>query len=155
MVLASAALTACGSPPDERLKIARDVALTRMRDPASAEFRNERIRTLWSDQGDRKVVYCAEINGNNAFGGKTGFQPFSYQFEALEKGVRVKDWYDGQAVFAEPSSTNWYAECVRDDTQRTSADFRGRFPEFENDADDAKAYVDSHLPVISLNPAPD
>ena len=154
LVLAMA-LTACSAPPDERLKIARDAALANLRDPASAEFRNERIRTLWSDQGDRKVIYCAEINANNALGGKTGFMPYSYQLETLKNGAAVEDWFNGEATFPTKGSTNWYADCIREDTQRDGDGFLARFPEFQDSPDGAKAEVDQHLHVISMKPAPD
>lgn len=109
---------------------------------------------MWSDQGDRKVVYCAEVNGNNAFGGKAGFRGFSYQFETFEKGVKVVDWRDGEGSFHESGSTNWYKECVREDTQRKTEGFRAREPEFAGNAQEAKEQVDESVPILSTKEAP-
>ncbi len=44
-----------------------------MRDPSSAAFRNIRSFAM-HDRGD--IIVCGELNGKNAYGGFTGFQPF-------------------------------------------------------------------------------
>lgn len=72
-------LLACaGCSPSPDFGDAREAVKLKLRDPSSSEFRDEKIRTLWSANGDRLTVYCAEVNANNAFGGKAGFQPVEY-----------------------------------------------------------------------------
>ena len=57
-----------------RAEIERIVAHD-LRDPASAQFRNE--YRLVSSDGDE--AFCGEVNAKNAFGGYNGFVPFYYQ----------------------------------------------------------------------------
>ena len=48
-----------------------DAIRNRMKDPASAQFRNVRLRPYGSGQ-----VVCGEVNAKNSYGGYVGFVPF-------------------------------------------------------------------------------
>lgn len=50
---------------------AQDMVRATLKDPESAQFRNDRIRQF---QG--KSVACGEVNANNSFGGKSGFKRY-------------------------------------------------------------------------------
>ncbi len=63
IVLALAALAACGSKAEEGKRLA--AALTR--DPASAQFQEVR---------EKDGVVCGEMNAKNGFGAYTGFKKF-------------------------------------------------------------------------------
>lgn len=80
-------VTGCSGPSPEMQKEAEDrgmllaaqkIVRDRLKDPGSAEFRNERIRQF---QG--KDVACGEVNANNSFGGKTGFKRYIAQSETV------------------------------------------------------------------------
>lgn len=53
--------------------VARDKVRERLRDAASADFRNVRVYLGRSDQ-ERAV--CGEVNARNGFGGQAGYQGF-------------------------------------------------------------------------------
>ena len=55
----------------DALEAAKGAAAYKLKDPASAQFRNVRVATY----GSTKIV-CGEINGKNAYGGYVGFVPF-------------------------------------------------------------------------------
>lgn len=52
-------------------KRAKQVAASRMKDPASAQF-----RTLVVSRASGERALCGEINAKNAFGAYVGFRPF-------------------------------------------------------------------------------
>jgi hypothetical protein len=52
-----------------------------LRDPDSAEFRNVNLFQM-----DRGPMVCGEVNSNNAFGGKTGFQRFLFRDPLIRIG---------------------------------------------------------------------
>lgn len=62
--VAAATLAGCGPSPTER---ARDPLLIALKDPGSAQFRNERLK------GE---ILCGEVNAKNSLGGYTGFARF-------------------------------------------------------------------------------
>lgn len=72
-------LSACSENEETAKKVdkaimiskARDLVRAILKDPDSAEFRNEYI----SDYMGRAVA-CGEVNANNSFGGKTGYQRY-------------------------------------------------------------------------------
>ncbi len=79
-LIAAIALTGCSGPSPEIEKDSNDSAMimaaqemvrATLKDPASAEFRNDRI-----GQFQGKSVACGEVNANNSFGGKTGFKRY-------------------------------------------------------------------------------
>lgn len=74
------ALAGCSGPSPEiqreskeraMVMAAQDLVRATLKDPESAQFRNDRIRQF---QG--KDVACGEVNANNSFGGKTGFKRY-------------------------------------------------------------------------------
>ncbi len=67
-IIVLALLAGCSSEPDT--SEARKAVLAQMRDPDSAKFRNVELNS--------NGTVCGEVNGTNAFGGMTGFQPFAY-----------------------------------------------------------------------------
>jgi hypothetical protein len=122
-----------------------------MRDPASAEFRNENIRTLWTAGGKRVRLYCAEVNGANAYGGKTGFLPLRY----IISTKNTKGSYDfalsSDPLWIEEEMTNdHYLDCVRSDTQRDDSQFEQAFI-----GDFDRNMVDKEEPVLSQDVAPE
>jgi hypothetical protein len=122
-----------------------------MRDPASAEFRNENIRTLWTAGGKRVRLYCAEVNGANAYGGKTGFLPLRY----IISTKNTKGSYDfalsSDPLWIEEEMTNdHYLDCVRSDTQRGDSQFEQAFI-----GDFDRNMVDKEEPVLSQDVAPE
>ena len=68
-LLAVAALVALGGCSSSGFEDAEGTVRKRLRDPSSAEFRD--VARCSSGTGVQ-----GEVNGANAFGGKTGFQPF-------------------------------------------------------------------------------
>lgn len=78
LVLLSVLVSACGnSEPSQAAKEASYIALNqdrikgRLKDPASAEFRNSFVSNAIG-----APVVCGEVNAKNSFGGYTGFQRF-------------------------------------------------------------------------------
>src|SRR3546814_19471709 len=74
-----------------------------LRDPDSAIFKDEQVRTLWSNDGSRLTVYCAKVNANNIMGGKTGFKPLTLIIDAVHKKPGTTDltqkvWAKGQIL---------------------------------------------------------
>lgn len=60
-------------PSDQAMiMVARDAVKARLRDPSSAEFKNERI----GHHEGKAVVVCGEVNSKNGFGGMGGFERF-------------------------------------------------------------------------------
>jgi hypothetical protein len=81
LVVAALAIAAggCGGssnsdgPSDlARITVAQQAVKGRLKDPSSAEFRNERVGSY---QG-KAIVVCGEVNAKNSFGGMTGFERF-------------------------------------------------------------------------------
>lgn len=64
VVLAAVVLQGCGNEAAG----AREAVKAKLKDPGSAEFRNEKQV--------RHGVFCGEVNGKNSLGGYSGFQPF-------------------------------------------------------------------------------
>lgn len=61
-------LAGCDKPPPSHVEAAKDLVRSKLRDPASARFRN----VQW---GYSHV--CGEVNSRNGFGGYGGFQRFT------------------------------------------------------------------------------
>src|SRR3546814_3517556 len=87
-LLALLALSACGGPSYGAY---RDAVKEELRDPDSAIFKDEQVRTLWSNDGSRLTVYCAKVNANNIMGGKTGFKPLTLIIDAVHKKPGTTD----------------------------------------------------------------
>jgi hypothetical protein len=60
-----------GASETAKIVVARDAVRERLRDPSSAEFRNEKIGSY---QGAE--VVCGEVNSANGFGGMSGYQRY-------------------------------------------------------------------------------
>lgn len=145
-------LPSCGQPDYNEH---RDSVRSQLRDPNSAEFRDERIRVLWTEEGTRVHVYCAEVNSNNAYGGKVGFTPVR---KIISVQTRHRDRYlppDGTTYIEEKGvGANHYLDCIRPDTQRNDAAlFKGilQFGPFDAAA---QAEADKIEPVLSNDDAP-
>lgn len=65
--------------PRPQIERVKQQLITDMRDPSSAEFRNVRSFAM-HDRND--VIVCGELNGKNAYGGYTGYQPFRASIDA-------------------------------------------------------------------------
>ena len=63
------------APPVLMSKAQKSVA-SKMKDPASAQFRNVVAKGPNSDP--KKWSICGEVNGKNAYGGYSGFTRFAY-----------------------------------------------------------------------------
>lgn len=62
------------APPSDRILIqnAQEAIRQTLRDPASAEFRNDGVRIV----ADSQRIVCGEVNSKNGFGGYAGFQRY-------------------------------------------------------------------------------
>lgn len=141
------ALPACNSQPD--FTTYREAIKAKLRDPNSAEFRNEKIRLLWTDKGRRLKIYCAEVNADNFFGGKSGYQPVQVVIEQV--GLTDDLWSPGRTIIDEKVNTDYYLNCVRADTQRSDENFGRITLMFGEDPADLANQVE---PVLSMKEAP-
>ncbi len=155
-----AALVVAGCSQGEDLEKHRKVVLERLLDPASAEFKNEKIRTIWSADGSRKKVYCAELNANNDFGGKTGFKTARVIVEAVNTtpdpdGTVKLVWGPGKSFIDDDMNPDIYLDCYRADTQRKNNDVFIAIPTMGQPWDEnLRAEIDRAFPVISMDEAP-
>ncbi len=79
-------------PPDlakeartKEVSAVRDAVFEKLRDPASATFKNVVRVVTGADPAAGKVgvpVYCGEVNAKNAYGGYVGYQRF-FVFDSL------------------------------------------------------------------------
>ena len=60
------------------IETAKDSVRSKLKDPASATFRNEAVKR----QSGAPLV-CGEVNANNSFGGKSGHQRFIFMGSQL------------------------------------------------------------------------
>ncbi|OFS72059.1 hypothetical protein HMPREF3173_16115 [Pseudomonas sp. HMSC08G10] len=67
VALVGLVLAGCGKSDIDR---AREAVAAQLKDPASAQFRNERV------VGDDRTV-CGEVNGRNSAGGYAGFTSYA------------------------------------------------------------------------------
>lgn len=129
----------------------RDAVRKRLRDPASAEFRNERIRTLWTNEGKRLTLYCAEVNANNVLGGKTGFTPVEHVISS--KHIKSDMVYKpGATYLSKWDSASFYMNCTRSDSQRSEESIGKPYATF---GDFNQAVLDADFPAISNDQAPE
>lgn len=99
--LGAALLMGCSGPSPEIQKesenfaliaAAQEIVRSRLKDPDSAQFRNDRISTF-----SGKSVACGEVNASNSFGGKTGFKRYIAQSEnavVTEEDMTPADFSD-------------------------------------------------------------
>lgn len=80
MLAAVLAVSAC-SPFSEAEAEVRKA----LKDPGSAQFRNEVVYT--------EGIVCGEVNGKNGFGTYTGFKPFTYNGNVyIDDAVKWGEW---------------------------------------------------------------
>jgi hypothetical protein len=128
-----------------------------LRDPDSAEFRNERVRVLWSTDGTRLKIYCAEVNANNAFGGKTGFKPVSRVLSYTKNGQPIdgSSAQVGQAFVETGPTANFELRCNRRDTQREDGTVATLVGAFGGSSPEAIEKEMKAIPVMSNELAPE
>jgi len=149
----------CSSAPD--VDPYRQAIKDRLRDPASAEFKDESIRTLWTVEGSRKKIYCAMVNSNNAFGGKAGFGPAQVVISANDatphEFMTVEALYPPGKTFIDNAiSPNHYLNCQRADTQRTEENIFSTYPSLGRQWDESfRVEIDKQYPVLSMDVAPE
>lgn len=143
----------CSQSPD--FGDARESVKLKLRDPSSAEFRNEQVRTLWSANGDRLTVYCAEVNARNAFGGQAGFQPVEYVIAVTSISPRPGDPKPGDVWLNAPGSPSYYLNCQRPDTERENGTLFLSTPHLFESPEAMRRELDRTVPVISTAAAPD
>jgi len=72
-------LTGCNllvSADQRRIDAAQQEVAALLRDPATAQFRNVRIKRTTPSADPDMAFVCGEVNGINAFGGRAGFKRF-------------------------------------------------------------------------------
>lgn len=98
-VLATSLCACAGDAERDRL---RTVIGSALRDPASAQYRNDRLVR----HADGRVYYCGEINARNAFGGYVGFR----QFMASSDAATISNPDDSDRV-REAFAKFWKLNC--------------------------------------------
>jgi hypothetical protein len=152
------ALTGCSGPSYGSY---RDAVKEELRDPDSAIFKDEQVRTLWSKDGSRMTVYCAMVNANNIMGGKTGFKPVTLIIDAVHKKPGTTDlakkvWAKGQIFINDEINPNFYLECMRPDTERANGKLFLVYPTMGRSWNDGfRAEIDQEVPVLSNATAPE
>lgn len=149
-------LAAAGCSQQDDFGPSRAAVAKELRDPASAEFRNEEVRTLWTKSGRRLTVYCGEVNAANAFGGKTGFQRVTRVIDHANLSPGVKPlWEVGEIYFDHDNlSPTTYLNCIRADTERGDANFGKAVSAFDESGKADKAEIDRMEPVLSNRAVP-
>jgi hypothetical protein len=137
----------------------RDRIKAQLRDPSSAEFQKETIRTLWSKEGGRLKLYCAMVNSNNAFGGKSGFVPAQviiYSKQSVPDDITAEVYKAGSIQILSVESISNYLNCVRPDTERHGDEmFKAYVMTGPWDDNTGPAQADKLTPIISSDKAPE
>lgn len=144
-----------GCAREEEFENFRNTVRNELRDPHSAEFRNETVRTLWTRGGKRLTVYCGEVNSANELGGKTGFIPVQHVVsnENLDPYVAAI-WKPGTVYIHEDGpSPNYYLNCQRADTERDE-EFGKPIVFHDATSTAGRAEMDRLWPVLSKETAP-
>jgi hypothetical protein len=108
-------LTACEREPD--FSVYRDGIQHRLSTAAQVDFANEKTRTLWSADGRRMTLYCAEVKAQNGFGDTTG----TYYAQVVVSEKNIPDYLasrPGAIFMGREMNIDYYLDCVRPDTQR-------------------------------------
>jgi len=156
--LAFLVFSACQGPDYDRH---RETVKDRLRDPDSASFRSEKVRTLWSKDGSRLTVYCAEVNANNLIGGKTGYKPLTLVVEAVNRAPNpantVKNvWFKGRIFLNEEINPNYYLDCIRPDSERANGKLFVAYATMGRPwSEEYQAEIDQEVPAISTDSAPE
>lgn len=80
----------------------RDAIRSRLRDPGSADFRNERFYS-----GGAAPVVCGEVNSKNGFGGYSGFQRYIAAGDVPDLAFLASDFASGDSI-----DNVWAKLCV-------------------------------------------
>jgi hypothetical protein len=147
-----AVLSGCA---DTEMAKGRGNVKAQLRDPDSAQFRNEKIRVLWSKEGSRLKLYCAEVNARNAFGGMTGYSDAEHVIEAsLKDETSESIWKTGSTFVSRGITANheWY--CDRPDTERDGKSFGNLIAAYDSSPAGIKAEMDV-IPILSDEIAPE
>lgn len=147
-------LLACAGCTDQDLERAREAVRLRLRDPASAVFKDEKIRTIWSANGDRLKLYCAEVNARNGFGGLVGFKPVEFVIDVTSTSPTPGVAKRGDVWFNEPDSPSYYLHCQRADTERANGTVFLSTPNLFASPGDMRHELDRDVPILSLASAP-
>ena len=151
LVISCASLLVACNPSK---KYEKQIAET-TRDPEAVKIRNGRVRTLWTAGGQRLVVYCADTNAPNAFGGMTGYRPTTLVISAkLNHPILKQVYMPGKVWINDRITADYYLTCMRSDTQRTDKDFMSVFPMPPLWSDEEAQRIDREVPVISQESAP-
>lgn len=86
----------------------RDAIRSRLRDPDSADFRNERFYS-----GGAAPVVCGEVNSKNGFGGYSGFQRFIAAGDFPNLAFLASDFARGDSI-----DNVWVKLCVEADRDK-------------------------------------
>src|SRR3546814_20274388 len=89
-LLALLALSACGGP---RYGAYRDPVQEELRDPDSAIFKDEQVRTPWSNDSSRLTLYCGNAHANNIMHWHTGLQTYTHLIDTVHQrpGTNKRD----------------------------------------------------------------
>lgn len=97
-IIAAIFLAGCSSVSDRKISEIEETMRASSRNPETVEFRN----VIYADTGRTQWV-CGEINGENGFGGMTGFQRFVVSadgsgvwFEKDDGFESMSDYCDGK-----------------------------------------------------------
>ena len=150
--------SACGRSEQEaaeQFRAARAVMTKNLVDPASAQFRDERVRTLWSRTGSRLRVYCAEVRVKDVSGEYGEFEAAEAILAASLTHPQMMGYHKAGAVFLPANAQKFYLDCERPDTARTDAGLEAAFPPGDRELSaERRAAVDRAYPVLSNDPAP-
>jgi hypothetical protein len=115
LLLVMAAASGCDRDPDYTAY--RAGIQQRLPSASTVEFASEKVRTLWSEDGRRINLYCAEVKPKNGFGDAMGIYYASYTIfdKGLPKYLSTKP---GTVYLDNRLSINHYLDCVRSDTKR-------------------------------------
>jgi hypothetical protein len=86
-----AQVSRAGTAEDEALAIAHKAIVHDLKDPSSAQFRDETVRSQTLTDGSTGYIICGEMNAKNSYGAYVGFVPYyvagnSGKFRTEENG---------------------------------------------------------------------
>ncbi len=77
LLLGAAVLAGCGGGDGSKIDLARNAVKEKLNDPASAQFRNDRVTEAEAGIKAKGGFYvCGEVNAKNRMGGYTGFTQY-------------------------------------------------------------------------------
>ena len=146
-------LTGCTDP---NFHIGREAVKSQLKDPDSAQFRNEKIRVLWTKKGSRLKLYCAEVNARNSFGGMTGYSDAQHVIESTFKDRSQESiWKKGATFVDNGLSATHEWNCDKADTERTEENLGNAIAGPYNETPEGVKAVAEEMPVLSNELAPE